>query len=219
MDSSQTILVLTSCTAKKDPAASSGFLAAERLYVGEQHKRLMRGVCAFREESSGFDLDLRILSARHGVLAASRRVAAYDASFAGLGGPAIDAIAEQLRVRASLQRLLRRHHALTLLLLGEDYMRAAGIGPATVLGGPTIAFGGRWLIRRRNQLSLRVVPAGREETRRFSCGVVGLKGELASRLLGLIAREPEVVDRLADPDVDVLAMLETARSGADLVAA
>jgi hypothetical protein len=219
MDRSRTILVLTSCTSRKDLAASSGRLAAERLYIGEQHRRLMCGVRAVRNVPSGFDIDLRILSAGHGIVSGSRRLGIYDASFSGLGGPAIDAIAEQLRVRASLQRLLRREHLLTLLLLGEDYMRAAGIDSATVLGGPTIAFGGRWLMRRRDELPLRVVPAGREEARRFSCGVIGLKGELAGRLLGLIAREPELVDRLADPDTDILAMLESVHSDADLAAA
>jgi hypothetical protein len=219
MDRSRTILVLTSCTARKDLAASSRRLAAERLYIGEQHQRLMRGVRAVRDVSSGFDIDLRILSAGHGIVPGSRRLGIYDASFSGLGGPAIDAIAEQLGVRASLQQLLRREHLLTLLLLGEDYMRAAGIDSATVLGGPTIAFGGRWLMCRRDELPLRVVPAGREEARRFSCGVIGLKGELAGRLLGLIAREPELVDRLSDPDTDVLAMLESAHSGADLAVA
>jgi hypothetical protein len=203
-----TVLVLTSCTGRKDPGAFSARVAAERLYVGEQHRRLMRGVRALRESPAALDVDLRILSAGHGVVRGSRRLKAYDASFSGLGGPAIDEEAERLRIRTSLRNLLRRDHALTLLLLGENYMRAAGIGSATKLGGPTIAFGGRWLERRGGDLPLRVVPAGREEARRYSCGVVGLKGELAARLLELIAREPEVVNDLSDPGVDVLEILD-----------
>lgn len=219
VDSPRTVLVLTSCTGRKDPAALSGQVTAERLYIGEQHRRLMRGVRALRESPSALDVDLRILSAGHGVVKGSRRLKTYDASFSGLGGPAIDQEAERLRIRTSLRSLLRRDHALILLLLGEDYMRAAGIGSATRLGGPTIAFGGRWLERRGEDLPLRVVSAGREEAGRYSCGVVGLKGELAARLLELIAREPEVVNSLFDPDVEVLEMLDRVGGKPDMAVA
>ena len=41
------ILVLTSCTATKADLPGGGLLAAERLYTGQQHVRLMRGVRAF----------------------------------------------------------------------------------------------------------------------------------------------------------------------------
>lgn len=216
VDSPQTVLVLTSCTGSKDPVALSGQIAAERLYIGEQHRRLMRGVHALRESPSALDVDLRILSAGYGVVRGSKRLRTYDASFSGLGGPAIDEEAERLRIRTSLRSLLRRDHALILLLLGEDYMRAAGIGSETRLGGPTIAFGGRWLKRRGGDLPLRVIPAGREEAGRYSCGVVGLKGELAARLLELIACEPEIVSGLPDPDVDVLEMLDRVGDGPEL---
>lgn len=208
MGSSRTVLVLTSCTGRKDPAALSGGLAAEDLYVGEQQRRLMRGVRALRGACPNIDVDLRILSARHGVVRGSRRLRAYDASFSGLGGPEIDRAAKHLRIRGSLGPLLRREHDLILLLLGEDYMRAAGIGPATKLGGPTIAFGGRWLSRREDGLALRVVSAGRNEARRYSCGVVGLKGEMAARLLESIAFGADILDRLLDPDLDLLDLLD-----------
>lgn len=219
MDSPRTVLVLTSCTGRKDPAALSAGLAAEDLYVGEQQRRLMRGVRVLRRACPEIDVDLRILSARHGVVRGSRRLRAYDASFSGLGGPAIDRAAKHLRIRASLRRLLHREHDLILLLLGEDYMRAAGIGPATKLGGPTIAFGGRWLSRREDGLPLRVVPAGRNEARRYSCGVVGLKGEMAARLLESIASAPEILDRLLDPDLDMLDLLDEVPSAKGLVPA
>lgn len=219
MDSLRRVLVLTSCTRRKDPVALSRRLAAERLYVGEQHRRLMRGVLALREASSGYHVDLRILSAEHGLVVGSKRLSAYDASFSGLGGPAIDERAEQLSVRSSLRRLLRRKHALVVLLLGEDYMRAAGIDSSTSVGGPAIAFGGNWLMRRGEELPLRVIPAGRKEARRYSCGVVGLKGELAGRLLELIADEPSVVDHLSDPDVEVLDLLDRVRGEPSFVTA
>ena len=208
MDSSRTALVLTSCTGRKDPAATFEELAAEDLYQGEQHKRLMRGVRALREARWGVDVDLRIVSAAHGVVRGSKRLRAYDASFSGLGGPAIDEVAENLSIRASVGRLLCHGYDLILLLLGEDYMRAAGIGSETRFGSPTIAFAGRRLKQQEESLPLRVVPAGREEARRFSCGVVGLKGEMAGRLLELIARRPEVFDDLVDLDLDLLDLLD-----------
>lgn len=217
MNSPRTVLVITSCTGRKDPAALSGGLAAEDLYVGEQHRRLMQAVRELRAAGAGIDIDLRILSARHGVVRGSRRLRAYDTSFSGLGGPDIDRAAEALRVRGSLRNLLGGEHSLILLLLGEDYMRAAGIGPTTRIGSPTIAFGGRWLVRKGADLPLRVIPAGRREARRFSCGVVGLKGELAARLLRLIAREPDLLNDLLDPNVDVLDLLDVVSGPEELV--
>jgi hypothetical protein len=208
MDKSRTILVLSSCTSRKVIGARSSKASAERLYVGEQHRRLMRGVGAFRAADCGYEIDLRILSAGFGLVAGSRRLPLYDLSFAGLGGGAIEERSAELGIPGALKRILARSHALTILLLGEDYMRAAAIGPTTRFGGPAIAFGGAALARRSVSLPLRVVPATKSEARRFSCGLVGLKGELGGRLLALLSGEPSLISSLPDSDAELLGMLD-----------
>jgi hypothetical protein len=208
MDRSRTILVLSSCTGRKVIDANTSTASAERLYVGEQHRRLMRGVNAFRAADCSYEIDLRILSAGFGMVTGSRLLPLYDRSFAGLAGEAIDERSAEVGIPRALARVLSRNHALAILLLGEDYMRAAAIGSTTRFGGPTIAFGGAALTRRAASLPLRVVPATKSEARRFSCGLIGLKGELGGRLLALLSGEPSLISSLPDSDADLLGMLD-----------
>ena len=110
-----------------------------------------------------------------------------------------------------MARALSGPYSLALLLLGDDYMRAAAVGPQTSLGGPTIAFGGSQLARRLDGVpSLKVVAAGKDQARRFSCGLVGLKGELGGRLLERLAAEPDLIGQVAEPGFDLLELLDTA---------
>jgi hypothetical protein len=53
-----------------------------------------------------------------------------------------------------------------------------------------------------------VVPISNPEAKRFSCGLVGLKGELAARTLAGIKDDPSVVSRILDPTLDVLGWLD-----------
>jgi hypothetical protein len=206
----RSILLISSCTSLKAVGAGAEGVPAERLYAGEQHRRLMRGVSAFRAASTGYDLDLRILSAGYGLVRGSQHLQPYDASFSDLPRAELEQRAEELGIPRSVERALSGPHALVLLLLGEDYMRAASLGPRTRLGALTIAFGGAQLARRlAGMRSLKIVPAGKAEARRFSCGLVGLKGELGGRLLERLAQEPELVSRIAEPDLDLPGLLET----------
>jgi hypothetical protein len=207
----RSILVITSCTGLKTIGAGEASLPAERLYAGEQHRRLMRGVDYFRASPSEHELDLRILSAGHGVVTGAHRLGHYDASFAALNKAEIDRRAAALGVPGQIEQLLSRPYALTLLLLGDDYMRAAAIGDEVELASPTIAFCGERLGSRLEAMpSLKVVPAGKQQTRRFACGLVGLKGELGGRLLRLLADDPDLVPRVSDPGLDLLNTLDAA---------
>jgi hypothetical protein len=202
------VLVVTSCTSLKAIGPGDAPVPAERLYLGEQHRRLMRGVEAFRAAGNGYEIDLQIVSAGHGIVAGKEPLSFYDNSFAGLGGKVIDKHAAQLGIPTAFEELLGRPYALALLLLGDDYMRAASLRPDTGLAGPTLAFCGSALrARLRGVPSLRAVPAGKRETHRFACGLVGLKGEIAGRLLSLLGERPELIGELLDPDLDVLDLL------------
>jgi hypothetical protein len=185
MTDADSILILSACTASKTPEAARGAVPAERLYTGQQHRRLMRGVGLYRKagEPAGA-VDLHIVSAGHGVVSAKERIGHYDATFAGMPRLQLRRQATRLRVPTSVSRLLAQPRKLSLLLLGESYLQAAHLSAASVLGAPTIVFtsprGARLLpgVPRLHAVSL-----DNQDARRFSCGLTALKGELASRLL------------------------------------
>jgi hypothetical protein len=212
------ILVITSCTGLKTIGAGDAPVPAERLYRGEQHRRLMLGVEAFRAAATGYDLDLRILSAGHGLVEGAQALGFYDATFSGLSRGEIGRRSQALDLPISIRRLLAERYSLAVLLLGGDYMQAAAIHADTRFGGPAMAFSGPTVARRLGHPSLKVVPVGKEEARRFSCGLVGLKGELGRRLLHLLASRPELVPEVTARRFDVLGALDAQRQPLELAA-
>jgi hypothetical protein len=203
------VLVITSCTGTKTPLAPSRRVAAEDLYAGEQHRRLMRGVRVFRSLRSDLTLDLRILSAGHGLVRGDAPLEPYDATFSGLTEAELVARSESLGVAEAVAQVLSQPFELVLLLLGDDYLRAASLGPQLALGGPALAFCGRTAARRLGPIDgLKTVPTTNHEARRFSCGLVGLKGELGARTLTGLAGEPDRLSELTAPQFGVLDWLE-----------
>jgi hypothetical protein len=208
VDEPRSIVVITSCTSLKAVGSGGQSLPAEDFYVGEQHRRLMRGVNSLRSSDPGLEIDLWIVSAGYGLVHGGDRVSFYDTSFAGLPKSEIERRAVALGIPAKLGALLARPSLLNLLLLGDDYLKASGLSSASTFGGPTLAFCASAAAARLAGADVRVVPAGKTEARRFSCGLVGLKGELAARLLELLAEHPALVRRLTDPQFEVLERLE-----------
>lgn len=208
------LLVLTSCTALKRESQVNGGepvrSTAESLYRGQQHIRLMRGVRAYRQAGRpAGPLKLRILSAFYGLLPATREVVPYDHTFQGLPRNVIRSQAEKLRLPEEVGALLQRPFAMGLLLLGDDYLRACELPRDLELGGPTIAFCSPAVARRMPALDqLRVVSVANAQAARFSCGLIGLKGELGGRALGVLSEAPERLTELQDPAIDVLDWLD-----------
>jgi hypothetical protein len=192
MSDENSILILSACTATKVSTDTDTALMAEELYAGQQHRRMMQGIFAYRRagEPAG-TLELHILSAGHGVVSAGAQLCKYDATFAGMRRAQLRRVAVRLRVPAAVSNLLAQPRKLSLLLLGEDYLQAAHLAAATTLGAPTVVFtspGGARRLPRSQRLHL--VPLDNRDARRFSCGLVGLKGELASRLLVRLVSKP-----------------------------
>jgi hypothetical protein len=193
MSDANSILILSACTATKASEGRDVALLAENLYAGQQHRRLMRGVNAYRDagEPAG-SLELHIVSAGHGVVAASERLRSYNATFAGMGRAQLRRRATRLRVPKAVANLLAQPRRLAVLLLGEDYLHAAHLHATTALGAPTIVFTSPGGARRLPPSpQLHPVPLDNSDARRFSCGLVALKGELGARLLSRLATAPQ----------------------------
>jgi hypothetical protein len=192
MNDADSILILSACTATKTTTDSGRLLIAEELYAGQQHRRLMRGVGAYRAagEPSG-PLKLQILSAGHGVVAADRALSRYDATFAGMPRAQLRRRAARLGVPKAVANLLAQPRRLAVLLLGEDYLHAAQLAPSVELGAPTLVFTSP---RAEAQLPalplLHPIALDNRDARRLSCGLVALKGELGTRLLLRLVENP-----------------------------
>jgi hypothetical protein len=211
------VVVVTSCTASKVPDAldESGLPKerwAEHLYAGQQHLRLMAGVRTYRAAGQpAGPLKLRILSAFYGLLTPRQRVSSYEHTFAGMPREAIRTKADELKVPEHVRDLLGAPYRVALLLLGDHYLEACQLDATMELGGPTLAFCSPNVARRLPQLdNLRTAALSNAEARRFSCPLVGLKGELAGRALARLAGEPGELTNLTAPWADVLGWLTVA---------
>jgi len=152
----------------------------------------MRGVAAYRaarvKHPHRPGLDLYIVSAGFGVVRGAARLPAYDASFSSMSRSQARALSDELGIEIAVRRLLERSFELALVLLGEPYLDAVRYLADIDFGGHTVVLCGRrasLVLPRHPRLSTVVldVPAARA----FRCGHVGLKGEVAARILECLA--------------------------------
>jgi hypothetical protein len=206
---SRGILVVSSCTATKLHTPDGQPLCAESLYAGQQHMRLMRGVIDYRNaKQPAGKLRFRILSAFHGLLPHNKQISSYDHSFSGLPTAVIRRQGREKNVPEDIRKLLRKPFDLGVLLLGDPYLRACDLDTDIELGGPLLSFCSPAVARRMPKISgLRTIILANAEARRFSCGLIALKGELGRQLLSRLAAEPGDVDRFIAPNADILRLL------------
>lgn len=230
------ILVITSCTGEKSVSSERALTLqdfaqgrrhvarrekelkdllcpAEALYTGQQHVRLMRGVQAFRESrlsGNGDDvLDLQILSAGYGIVSGEDRLAPYEATFQGMPKGELREWARELGVPAAFRKRVAAPYDLGLILLGDDYLSTCELDDSVEFGGPTLLFcGGSTRKRLPDLVNVRPVVLSNPEAKRFSCGLVALKGELASRLLSRLATDTKFTSELWKAK-DVLALVQS----------
>jgi hypothetical protein len=99
--------------------------------------------------------------------------------------------AARLGIPTAVAELLRVRRRLAILLLGDNYLRAAELSSALELRAPTLVLtSARGAARLPAAPALHSIPLGNGDARRFSCGLVALKGELTARLLMRLALNP-----------------------------
>jgi len=180
------------------------------MYTGQQHARLMRGIAALREQQKGAagKLDLYILSAGYGLVSGEQKLAPYEAAFQGMTKREIRQWADVLDVPHAFRDVVAGPYDLGLILLGDDYLDACALDVSVKLGGPTLLFCGKNTQKRLPRLgNLHAVALTNAEAKRFSCGLVALKGELGSRILSWLASDPAFAATFAVSS-DVLSLIE-----------
>lgn len=193
---SDTILVVSSCTATKADAAAP----AEELYRGRHHLRLMEGVDFYRGARGDDALDLYILSAGHGFVHGGCPLEPYDETFSGLGKADIQARGDRLGVPGDMRRLLRGPWAMTIVALPAAYLTACRLGGKASAGvgaiSPTLFICGAAAAR---EIPWPTLVIGEEDTRRFRVGLTGLAGAVAARVLEVAAEvRPDDFDALVE---------------------
>lgn len=231
------ITVLTSCTAEKATTAADQLKRedftrgldhvkhrtealqaharpAEKMYTGQHHTRLMRGVEAVRALDFA-TLDLSILSAGYGLIPAGKNVAPYDCTFSGMGKAELRTWAQSLSIPSDTREVLQRPFDLGIVLLSNDYLAACQLPSDFELGGPTIFFSSFSAAEDLQEIPrARTVPLGNAEASRFSCPLVSLKGELGGRTLSLLADADDahhaqsLIHHLFNPATDLYDVLE-----------
>lgn len=226
------ILVITSCTGEKavtsdqaltlDDFARGGkhlkqrekelkdlMLPAEELYTGQQHVRLMRGVQAIREHRNNngtpLKLDLWVLSAGYGLVPGDRKLAPYECTFQGMKTKELRQWADTLKVPEQFRELVGEKYDLALILLGDSYLAACAIDATVPFSGPTLLFCGTGAAKRLPKLpKVKVTTVSNPDAKRFSCPLVSIKGEIATRLFARVVAKDLSIHQLADPAVDLL---------------
>jgi hypothetical protein len=170
----------------------------------------MRGIQEYRDAGQpAGELRFRILSAFHGLMPPRRPISSYNHSFSGLPAAAIRQQGREKNVPEDLRMLLRKPFDIGLLLLGDPYLRACDLDAEVKLGGHLLCFCSPAVARRMPEIDgLRTIPLANAEARRFSCGLIALKGELGGRLLSQLVAEPEKIDRFTAPNADILRQLD-----------
>lgn len=225
------LLIITSCTGEKrikDPHGltpadfrkgpkhvasrerelKKQLTSAQDLYTGEQHLRLMRGIEALKAARPDVTVDLWILSAGYGLIRGDRKIAPYEMTFNEMGKADLRDWSSTLRIPEDVRATLAEKFDLGLLLLGETYLDAAALDAKVKVGGPVIAFCGKPSVPKLGAIA-RVTPVqlANKDAKRFACGMVGLKGELAKRILGRIASGTAVKELIGAKDL--LGSIET----------
>jgi hypothetical protein len=179
---------------------AGSLVPAEKLYRGQQHVRLMRGVEAARE--LGHLVCVSIVSAGYGLLDGDAAVAPYECTFQGMSSRERRDWARHLALPESVGGLLEQSADAAIVLLGDDYFNACVPTGQFPGGAQTIVLcGARTALRMQPAPNVHPVVLHEFDTRRFACGLVGLKGEVAGRLLQWLAEEPTRVDQLGSPRI------------------
>lgn len=226
---SKKILIISSCTGQKTIQTAHALTLADfragepvvearqasfpellteagSLYAGQQHLRLMRGIR--KAEEAGLDIGLQILSAGYGLVDSRKKIFPYEVTFSGMNKRELLEWANGRNIPADFRRIIAQPYDLALILLGDSYLEACQWDESVQPGGPTLLFCGAAAAGRLPALpQLKIVPLSNQDPKRFSCGLVGLKGELGARTLLLLSANEALP---TDPE-QLLQKLETIR--------
>ena len=183
---------------KRESSLKHCCLPAGEMYTGQQHVRLMAGLEAIRSmKSSNIVVELYIFSAGYGLIHENRRIAPYDCTFNHLSSAQSGELMRRTKCADRFEEVLRQENDFTLILLGNAYLKLLNLSSPLQVSSPTLFFAGEKVSAQlRLSDSVQTLSLTNQDAQRFSCGMVGLKGEVAARILRSIAIDTRIVNSL-----------------------
>jgi hypothetical protein len=223
------ILIVTSCTGEKiakpenqltledfqdakrlkrgEKSLAAFSRPAEQMYTGMQHLRLMEGVGLLRQKLGQSVVDVAILSAGYGLISGGKTIVPYEVTFNDMNKEEIDNWASHLHIHQALEKLLLQGqncvHApydLVFFLLGENYLRAAGL-PLKIPPSQTLIFlAARKSVKTIEELVAKtfILPLSNAEAKQYRYGLVGLKGFLFKQFAIAATEQPELLNSVCE---------------------
>ncbi len=182
---------------------------ASKLYRGDQHKRLLQGIEEYKRNNPAHTIDLWILSAGYGLIPGKREIVPYHCTFRGMKPHEISSWSRFLNIPQTIRQLFTSRYDLLIVLLGEDYLRALELGIDTRFCSPVIFLASQSSSKHIHASgNFRVLELSINDTTRFACGMVGLKGEVGKRLFAFLNKTGmKGITSLFDPKIAVLDIL------------
>jgi len=205
------ILVISSCTSKKNKLDGSPSLtakelssgdsvltsahkknarylqSAEDLYSGEQHVRIMRGLKEVR--NNGHNVDFKILSAGYGLVDSSWTLLPYNVTFNNMRKNQILDWSAKLKIPGNVKNVLNTSYDLVFIALGENYLVSSGILEIAAFRNKTVILCGEKYADKFQLPNVYVIVANQSLCAKFACGNIGLKGEIVRKLLSRLANK------------------------------
>ncbi len=181
---------------------------AIEMYTGQQHIRLTEGIASFQASHPNSQIDLWVLSAGYGLISGTQPIVPYECTFQEMRNKEIVNWSTFLRIPQSAKEIFCQSFDLLIIALGEKYLRSLQLDVDTVFASPTLFISkqsGSKFIQGKGQMN--TIPLSLLDTTRFSCGMVGLKGEIAKRILKFVA-EGNPISSLFVSGNEVLAFLK-----------
>lgn len=170
---------------------------ASQIYTGLQHLRVIEAVELLRQSFGKEAIDLVILSAGYGLIPENQIIVPYEVTFNTMKGHEVDEWAKFLEVHQAFEKTIADYD-LVFLLLGENYLRSLRL-PVVTKPEQTLIF----LTSKTSAALIKglvanifVLPLSNAEAKRYSYGLVGLKGFLLKRFAESVVSNPELLQKL-----------------------
>ncbi|MDY6785793.1 MAG: hypothetical protein SW833_25120 [Cyanobacteriota bacterium] len=236
------LLVVTSCTGKKrfhpdHPLELEDFrnpdrrlarllelaeykCAAGQMYAGLQHLRVMEGVSILRKALGNECVDVAILSAGYGLISEHQEIIPYEVTFNTFRqSREVDEWANFLEIHERFEKKIASYE-LVFVLLGNKYLRSLSL-PVTTRENQTVIF----LASKSSASAIPILaartfimPLTLAEAKRYSYGLVGLKGFLLKQFAWGASQNPDAIAKVyRKPEcfeqvINAISKLKTSRS-------
>jgi hypothetical protein len=167
---------------------------ASQMYTGLQHLRAVEGVELLRQAVGKQAVDLVILSAGYGLIAENEVIVPYEVTFNTMKGHEVDEWGKFLEVHEDFEKAIAGYD-LVFMLLGDNYLRSLRL-PVVAKPEQTLVF----LSSKTSATQIKgiaaktfVLPLSNAEAKRYSYGLVGLKGFLLKQFAESVVSNPELL--------------------------